>query len=270
MRSTICVLFSFFLFGIVVSSSPDITTSVNDFADAIFNYIQKNTKNNIVIAPVSIQAAMALADAGSRGKTTTGLDTALQLGDETVAQVIHAFHILLKSIKSANSPGNSLVFATKIFIKKGDKITKFFKNAACRFYSSVGTVDFTNVKAAVKTINKWVSKKTNKQITSIVTPANIPPGTDMLIVNAIYFQGAWAHPFKSSKTVQGPFNTSPTATKNIYMMHQTNTFPYGTSAPLDATVADFPYTQPGLSMLIILPNPVDGLQTAINTWGQVI
>ena len=56
-----------------------------------------------------------------------------------------------------------------------------------------------------KQINKWVSKATNKLITSILPKRSVDPSTVLVLANAIYFKGKWSKPFEKKKTKDGEF-----------------------------------------------------------------
>jgi hypothetical protein len=55
-------------------------------------------------------------------------------------------------------------------------------------------------------INKWVSKATNKLITSILPQGAVDSKTALVLANAIYFKGTWSKPFRKLGTWDKEFH----------------------------------------------------------------
>lgn len=69
-----------------------------------------------------------------------------------------------------------------------------YKNSISKLYE-FKSVSFNNIQLI---INKWIADNTHHMITTI--PLKISAKTDMIIVNAIYFNGKWKDPFNSKHT----------------------------------------------------------------------
>jgi len=54
-------------------------------------------------------------------------------------------------------------------------------------------------------INEWVLSQTNNLIKDLLPPNSIDSTTRMVLVNAIYFKGAWKYSFDSQNTIKAPF-----------------------------------------------------------------
>jgi serpin B len=81
--------------------------------------------------------------------------------------------------------------------------------------------------------------------------------TRLVLVNAIYFLGDWASPFTRGATRPAPFHTSPSAKVDVPTMHQTETFGWMQGDGFQGLA--LPYERGGFSMLVLLPDAVDGL-----------
>jgi serpin B len=81
--------------------------------------------------------------------------------------------------------------------------------------------------------------------------------TRLVLVNAIYFLGDWAKPFAREATRPAPFHTSPSAKADVPTMHQIETFGWMRGDRFQAL--GLAYAGGGFSMLVLLPDAVDGL-----------
>jgi serpin B len=61
-------------------------------------------------------------------------------------------------------------------------------------------------KEAGEQINAWVAESTKKLITQVIDPNKLPPTTDLVLANAIYFKGKWNHPFDKKHTEDNKFH----------------------------------------------------------------
>ncbi len=78
-----------------------------------------------------------------------------------------------------------------------------------------------------------------------------------MLVNAIYFLGDWQDQFKKNSTFDQPFHVSKTEEHKVPMMHQMQHFRFVAKGGLKAV--ELPYKGGDMSMLVVLPDAVDGL-----------
>ncbi|HEX3125855.1 MAG TPA: serpin family protein, partial [Thermoanaerobaculia bacterium] len=112
-------------------------------------------------------------------------------------------------------------------------------------------------------INQWVEDRTERRIQDLIPAGVIDPDTRLVLVNAIYFLGTWMEPFEERATHPAPFHVAPSETKNVPTMHRTNTFPIAQAKGV--TALELPYKGSRLSMLLLVPNQVDGLAALEST-----
>jgi serpin B len=93
----------------------------------------------------------------------------------------------------------------------------FLNTVQDNYRASITPLNFDDP-GAVKTINKWVSDKTNQKIPSVLQ--SISPDDLMFLINAIYFNGSWKYAFKSSNTSNDQFYLADGTTKNVPFMKQ--------------------------------------------------
>ncbi|MCL1493445.1 MAG: serpin family protein [Pseudanabaena sp. Salubria-1] len=81
--------------------------------------------------------------------------------------------------------------------------------------------------------------------------------TRLVLVNAIYFKGNWASQFEPKHTKVAPFWVTPDCAIQVSMMQKEQTFGYYEDE--NVKVLELPYIGDRLSMLILLPQQMDGL-----------
>jgi len=79
--------------------------------------------------------------------------------------------------------------------------------------------------------------------------------TRLILVNAVYFKGAWVNIFDARNTEDEDFHVSPSETVKVKMMYRTEAkFYYGENEDLKCQAIELPYNGDCLSMFILLPD----------------
>ncbi|KAI8420394.1 hypothetical protein MSG28_008898 [Choristoneura fumiferana] len=166
---------------------------------------------------------------------------------------------------AANINNWVLNVANKVYLKKGGELKPDIeKDARNVFQSSLDQLDFIEKEAAAATINNWVAQQTNNKIKDIVSPDMMSEDTRVVLVNAIYFQGLWVKPFYASATKNRSFRVNERTTIQVPMMSLTETyFDYGVSKELKAKLLRMKYQGGQASMVIVLPDEVEGLKSVL-------
>ncbi|MCI5133285.1 MAG: serpin family protein [Candidatus Electrothrix sp. EH2] len=87
-----------------------------------------------------------------------------------------------------------------------------------------------------------------------------------MLVNVIYFKGKWARQFDPGRTAKSDFFLSEDSKIRIPMMYQKGTFDYAKIK--GAELLKLPYVGNKLSMVIILPEKVEGLSEIENRFTE--
>jgi serpin B len=77
------------------------------------------------------------------------------------------------------------------------------------------------------------------------------------LTNAVYFKSAWDQPFRKGGTKAWPFKLGGGKTADVPMMHQMGHFHLLKADGMSAV--EMPYGHGQLSMIVVLPDEVDGL-----------
>lgn len=188
------------------------------FADKL--NAQMPTDKNYMFSPMSIKMALSLAANGASGETQTEILNALGLSS------LDEFNAVSKDLIERYSQTDilSLNIANSIWMNKDKTSQNFsndFKNLATEYYNAdVKTINNSN---AVKEINSWVSDKTNGKIPTIIQ------NTDdfwAMLINAIYFKGAWQDEFHEAATKPDEFTNADGTKAQTDFMNKTKWYPY--------------------------------------------
>ncbi|KAF1598263.1 UNVERIFIED_CONTAM: hypothetical protein FQV15_0012649, partial [Eudyptes pachyrhynchus] len=102
------------------------------------------------------------------------------------------------------------------------------------------------------------------QIQDFLEPGSVDLDTVLVLVNAIYFKGIWKTAFKEDHTREVPFTVTKQESRPVQMMCQNGTFKVAAVAAENMKILELPYASGELSMLVLLPDDVSGLEQLEN------
>ncbi|MEA2102933.1 MAG: serpin family protein [Thermodesulfobacteriota bacterium] len=204
------------------------------------------SEKNIFFSPYSISVCLAMTSAGARGKT---------LGE--MEEVLHLCKNPGKGFKDINHCLDAckceMINANAIWAEKNHQLLDSFVRIVKEDYlSEVHRVNFKKDPEGQRTkINTWVEDRTHGHIKGLIPGGVIDTFTRMVLVNAIYFKGLWAHGFDPDQTSTLPFYPKPGEEISTEMMTITESFNYREDKELK--VIELPYKRNNISMFILLP-----------------
>ncbi|NWI57844.1 OVALX protein, partial [Calyptomena viridis] len=98
------------------------------------------------------------------------------------------------------------------------------------------------------------------RIQDLLVPDSVDLDTALVFVNAVYFKGIWKTAFKEEHTREVPFNVTERDSRPVQMMCQNSTFKLGRVAAEKIKVLELPYATGELSLVVLLPDDVSGLE----------
>ncbi len=232
-----------------------------DFALKAFGQIGTGADTNTVFSPYSITLAVALAAAGARGTTLSGMEQALTfpLPQERLNPAFNKLDLLLatKTTGTVHSDGSVSPRLNIVNAVWGQQdfpiLPAYLDTVAVNYGAGLRLVDFINAPEDSRiTINSWVENQTNERIVNLIPDGAITPDTRIVLTNAIWFKADWASPFRAESTSNRPFFNSNGSSSTVPLMHQTMVFPYAQSNGCQAV--DLPYVDGNLSMLVLMPD----------------
>jgi serpin B len=220
--------------------------SVDAFGAELHGALPKT--GNLFYSPTSIAIALGMAERGASGATKAEMDKVLHLSGAPLA-----FAGIERTLSSSKSP--EIAIADRLYADRSLRIEPAFEKLA-----PTETVDFVRDSEGTRgKINAWVSDRTHARIPELLAPGALDSGSRLVIVNAVYFKGAWATAFDRAATYDETFHAASDA--KVPMMHKKLTAGFGAHA--GAHVLDMPYRHhdgPELSMVVVLPD--DGTSLA--------
>ncbi len=215
-------------------------------------------RGNLCCSPYSISTALAMTYAGARGETARQMAQALHLTLDP-ARLHPAFAELEAGLRASQDKGDVLMqIANKLWPQVGYPFLETFLALTESYYGvTITPLDYRDPEAARLTINAWVEEKTHGKIVDLIRPGLLSPITTLVLVNAIYFKGNWAHQFDPQRTAPAPFWKTSSDSVEVPMMNQAADFRYGETA--GCQILELPYVGENLAMTLLLPQEPDGL-----------
>lgn len=274
MKKICLVICMIFVIGIMTASmqaaanvnapaeSKKLEEANKTFAFNIFKQLNSEDKGkNVFISPYSISAALSMAYNGTGTNTKKAMENTLGFSGLTKAQINKGFKYINSALKQ-NDGKVELNLGNSIWIRNGVSVKQDFINLnKGTFNATVSKLDFSK-KAAVDTINKWVSNATKKKINKIIDPP-IPESAMLYLINAVYFKGQWTEQFDKSSTFDGNFTNGSSKTKKIRMMSRKAKIEYGEGN--DYKAVRLPYGKGNTAMYCILPNKGNDINSFISS-----
>ena len=240
---------------------PDVASANNDFAVDFYKQTsEKDDDNgNIFFSPTSMLVAFSLLYEGARENTADEIKKVFGLESDPIIRHNSTAH-LMSSINQ-DDPYATLDVANALWVADSfEPYDKYLSVARETYLASVEKVIFGGEEPpAVKIINDWAAENTNDKIPKVISNEAVDDLTAMVITNAIYFKGTWLTQFQEENTEESDFWTSNTDSVRADLMKQEGRFDYMQSDGVK--VLKMPYEGDRLSMLVVLPEDRDGIDS---------
>ena len=232
-----------------VDSYEELKNGVNNFAFDLYDALPKNS--NCFYSPYSISSALSMLDQGAGGETKTELESTLGIRD------LSTWNTEMQSYLNKDWSKQTYVnTANSIWMTTGkDWATNisddFLLPAKTYYHGEIYEADFTDqADQVVKDVNNWVNEHTNQMIPSIMN--DLPAGTVMMLINAVYFEGKWQTPFTEDNTYDDTFHGTG-GDSTVPMMHlYDERFSYADNGSIKGIV--LPYDGDSVVMKVFLPS----------------
>lgn len=237
-------------------------TGNNEFALELYHQL-KHGEDNLFFSPFSVRAALAMTYAGARARTAGQMESALHFSNK--GERLHrALRALTRDVEARTiDTACELRIANSLWGQESCHFRDEFLTSVRENYGgTVSQLDFRAPGSACKTINDWVARRTKERIEDLVQPADLAPGTQLVLANAIYFQGTWPVKFETKNTRNRPFHLPATGNTEgqrvaVPTMYQKSLFHHASDSRL--AILELPYHGGAVAMVILLPRKRDGL-----------
>ena len=229
----------------------------SDFEIRGWNAVMSETNvANSVFSPIGLAISVAMLGEGTGGTHRANIAESFGL----LSDFGNAFSYVFKSYAAASaSNAVSITVAPSLWSRQPNKLDLDYRHSLLRnFEAETGNLQH------LLSINAWTEAKTDGRIPEIVS--EIPPHTDILLLNAIAFEGAWEKGFDPAQTTQDDFRCEDGTTRKVPMMHGERLVTRVQSA--DYAAIRLPFAAPGISMLYLLPSEKTKIAAFRSRWGK--
>jgi len=243
------------------SKSENIVKGLNSFAFALHRTLPSD--GDLFYSPYGIANALAMAFAGSGGKTRDEIANALGWNNSLPKEIHTMFgHLLVELAENRDGRKSSLLLANSVWVEKQERVQNRFRRLIERHYGGkFGKSNFYgDPEGSRKKINNWASIKTKGTIKELLPKGAINRETRVILTNAVYFKESWKNPFDVRQTKMRKFHMSSNKVKKIPMME--GYFKVSMLRNNYFTGIDLPYRGGRFSMVVLLPNSRNGLTDA--------
>ncbi|CAN7936923.1 unnamed protein product [Ixodes hexagonus] len=254
-----------FLFLLVVCQAQEadkLTFANNHFGFRLLVALPSSAQENVFFSPYSVSTAMGMAYAGARGGTQRELFQSLGYSAAGLAdnQVLGAYAQHTGRLVSTPSNATLDIANAAAIHDKLSLVEAYERTLTQSFGAKLQKVDFVSAgQAAIDHINGWVKQKTHGKIEKLFEEP-LESDTRLVLLNAIYFKGAWNTEFKKSHTAKRTFYNGGVTPKEVDTMNGNLEIGYSLFRDLQLEVADLPYRGRDYSMTILLPTQRDGVE----------
>lgn len=254
MKSFLCFFTCLLPLMITATNPQGIVDGNNKFAFNLYHQVQdRTTGTNLFYSPFSISTALAMVFAGARTETASQISATMNFPQN---KNFHSdYKLLLNGLNEGTVGKIRLNIANGLWAQKDYKfLDSYFDIVKSNYRSELKNVDFADAietEKIRKDINGWVEQKTNDKIKDILSQGDLTSMTRLVLVNAVYFYGAWENPFEKQATHPKDFTLLDGTKNNVPFMNQQGRFNYYEDSKIQAL--EIPYKDNKASMVIFLP-----------------
>ena len=183
----------------------------SDTYDFALSLLRENAgENSALVSPLSVLSALALAENGADGETLAQMERVTGMSSDELTDMLQAYGVL-----GDDSP---LRTANSIWLRDSDGLAvenDFLETCAGQLGAQVFSAPFDD--STVDDVNAWVSEKTNEMIPEMLN--QISDDAQVLLVNALAFEGGWEDPFDSALVSPDTFTCEDGTEQDVTMMH---------------------------------------------------
>lgn len=194
------------------ASAPEVDENSGTYDFALGLLRQSAGSESVLVSPLSVLSALAMAENSADGETLAQMEQVTGMGATELTGLLQAYGAL--------ADDGPLSVANSIWLRDSDGLTvqdDFLETCGGRLGAQVFSAPFDD--STVADVNAWVSEKTNEMIPEMLS--QITGDAQVLLVNALAFEGGWDEPFDSALISPDTFTCEDGAEQDVTMMHST-------------------------------------------------
>ncbi len=245
-----------------IDAARQVVTANNQFAFDLSARLRQDAQN-LFFSPFSVFAALVMTYGGARGETTAQMAATLHLPEQGAASHMAVGKLLQDLCGGSDAHRYALHIANALWKRQGLDFLPGFVDLMRKHYGAEPQeADFAAAtEEACRRINAWVMEQTQGRIRDMVhAHEDVTPDTLTVLVNAIHFKARWSQEFWKPDTKPEDFFLAPERTIPVPTMRMENEHrKFGFFDAGSFKLLELDYEGGALSMLLLLPNKMDGL-----------
>ncbi len=231
-----------------MSIDPQYIASLKAFSAELSAKALVGREENVMISPINIQMALALAAAGAKGATREEIMETLYLQDKDIDYLATENEKLFQLLYTYDAI-SKLTIADSLWLDKDIRFRKeYLDTAAKQFYASLYEVDFSD-KETGELMSQWIYENTGKLMQPDITTA---PEQIFSIISTIYLKDEWLDLFQEEEIETEPFYLTDHSEVACEYLHRTiNPYSY---VKEEGFLSAKLYTKGYLEVQFILPD----------------
>ncbi len=230
-----------------MSLDPQYIASLKAFSADLSSEALAGRTENVMISPINIQMALALAAAGAREDTRKEIMKVLYLQDKDIEYLAKENDKLFQLLYVYEAI-SKLTIADSLWLDKDIRFKeKYLDTAAKQFYASLYEVDFSE-KETGGLMSQWIYENTGKLLKPDI---DTDPSQIFSIISTIYLKDEWIDMFQEEENAREPFYLIDNSEVTCEYLHRTiNPYNYVKG---EGFLSAKLYTKGNLSVQFILP-----------------
>lgn len=233
--------------------------AINSFAFKLFNHLQRKPETaNVLISPYSLFSTLVVLRSAAGGASAAELTKMMELEQVSESVLQSDFKRLSMSIKRHVGPSNQLNMMNAMLVDERVNVSSRFVQQMETFYNLVfEKVAFeSDPEYVFKLANHLVQKSTHGQISQLLSSPPHPL-TKILLLNAVYFKGAWKQQFNAKYTSPMPFHNGDGTDSPVPTMRLSAEFesycedPESSPDNRPLCALTMPYVDPRVEMILV-------------------
>ena len=176
--------------------------------------VDEASGESTLVSPLSVLYALAMTENGADGETLAQMEQVTGMSADELTDTLKAY--LLR----ADADDSPLSLANSVWLRDSEGLAvedSFLETCGGRLGAQVFSAPFDD--STVADVNAWINEKTHEMIPNMLD--RISDGTQLLLVNALAFEGAWEEPFDSALVTPDTFTSEDGTERDVDMMHST-------------------------------------------------
>ena len=213
---------------------------------------EKETENKF-ISPYSIDSAFGMVYAGAESGTANEIARVLGM-PAAPADADTFFHSMSDQYHAAEKVDVLVSNSVWVDQRVTDLIRPDYRKTIETYYGGAFYVEDFGKKATVADkVNALVDQNTRGMIKNVITPDDLTERTCMILLNTLFFEAKWLHPFKEDQTRPMPFYQFGGGSKQVRMMYQKRRFDYYYCEEDNVHAVVLPYENPRFDLVALMP-----------------